>query len=150
MQILRIGERDGHPAINVKCYRGFDTELASKLGDLELRDVEESVQAEWWRQAEAEAHELGFDGVFSAGRSGGWLQPFWQTGGPFGGNTGKPWKGQGAEKEFPRFPDMSVYAHRRKVEALARRLARLMNEVPDMFDVEARRLLAEVSPRKEV
>jgi len=58
---------DGHPAIKVKYYGSAPSEYA---WDATVED--------FWFSAKMIAHEHGYSGVFSEGRSGGWLVPFSQ------------------------------------------------------------------------
>lgn len=126
-----IQYRDGHPAIYVKHYGCLDFHGATED---EAQAIYDAAQESWWRDAEDEAHRLGFDGIFAAGRSGGWMQPFWQSGGPFGGYGHRSWGGMGGTMGCPRYPDMDTYRHRRKVEALARRLWKMLDKAQDYID----------------
>lgn len=74
-----VNEKDGMLAIDVKDRDTIhNTPLASqaaakKIGDTETQHVYESVQMDFWQWAGEACKEYGFETVYQAGRSGGWL-----------------------------------------------------------------------------
>lgn len=66
-----------HMAVNVKVY--IDLEAPEDTPDDVLQMAEEFARQSWWYDAAHIAHEAGFSGVTSEGRSGGWCVPFFAT-----------------------------------------------------------------------
>lgn len=62
-------------AYNVKVHRALPS-VAGESEDLRGQAYE-SAQRDWWVEAELLAKSLGFSGVASAGRSGGYIVPLW-------------------------------------------------------------------------
>src|ERR1051326_143313 len=71
------GQADAHPAINVKVYSRWP-EVAGAT-DAQREIAYDATVEQWWQRAQEIAHEHGYSGVFSEGRSSGWLLPFYQT-----------------------------------------------------------------------
>lgn len=74
-----VNEKDGMLAIDVKDHDTIhNTPLASqaaaeKIGDTETQHVYERVQMDFWQWAGEACKDYGFETVYQAGRSGGWL-----------------------------------------------------------------------------
>src|SRR5690606_37721686 len=65
--------RDGYGLVlNVKCH-AFD--FAEGGTDEQRQRAYNIAQESWWRKAKQAARKLGFDGVYSAGRMGGYIYP---------------------------------------------------------------------------
>jgi hypothetical protein len=122
-----IAIHDDKPAINVK-YRDNINHNAPEEKAVVAWDM---MVEQWWEDAENIAHELGYSGVFSEGRSSGWLVPYYQY------HNGKlyqgPNTGQGPEKGYPQYPDVSDSKERARFVRLHERIAELMANVPTMF-----------------
>jgi len=74
-----INEKDGLLAIDVKDhdtihqYPLASQAAAKKIGDAETQRIYEQVQHDFWHWAEQLAKDHGFETIYQAGRSGGWL-----------------------------------------------------------------------------
>lgn len=107
------------PAINVKVYHypsfleGMEEDTAQMEWDAYLED--------WWVQACELSWEYGYTGVFSEGRCGGWLVPYYQ-----GNAKWLTWKGQGGNMGYPYYPDMKDFGERAKFLAFQRRIKAMM------------------------
>lgn len=66
-----------HMAVNVKLYG--ELEAPEETPDEVLRMAYDFTRESWWYEAARVAHEAGFSGVTSEGRSGGWCVPFFAT-----------------------------------------------------------------------
>ncbi len=125
--------RDGHAAINVKVQARID------LPDEHERHAEqawESCVRTFWEDATELAHERGYSCVFSEGRSGGWLVPFYQTLGD-GRQQFMTWPGQGGDMGYPRYPDVDDIGERSRFRAFQRRIRAMLDEVPANVKAEA-------------
>ena len=72
------------------------------------------------------AVEHGYSGVFSEGRSDGWLVPYTQH-----DSTGKlvtRWTGQGPDKGYPVYPDVENKAERRRFIKFRESIEKLLRE----------------------
>ena len=98
---------DAHPAINVK-VRNLPLVEASE--DAQQFAWDETVR-EFWQSANRIAQNHGYSGVFSEGRSDGWLVPYTQHNAA--GKLITTWTGQGPDKGYPRYPDMEDGKQRR-------------------------------------
>jgi hypothetical protein len=126
-------------AFDVK-VRGGASDLLAGLSDDEFEEVTERVRFWWWDLAEMEAQELGFSGVSSSGRSGGWLVPE-LDGKPVGGwleqedgtvDVGFGYvSGPEYSREFSGAPALTERL-RAKLDELGRVLAGLLADVPSM------------------
>lgn len=128
-QTVAIAFHEGHAAINVK-YRSslYDATVPEHIAK---RAYDATVQ-EWWGLANEHAQALGYSGVFSEGRSGGWLVPYYQY------RNGKLYQGaydgQGPDKGFPVYPDVVKDAKERaRFKRLQAKVAELMREVPELY-----------------
>lgn len=125
-----VKHEGGHVTICIKTYGmrfppGGEDEQRQRAWDAMGRD--------WHCEAQDISHACGFSGVFTVGRSGGYLQPFNQHGGPFGGSNGKEWPGQGGTYGYPSHPSMLDAGDARKVNAFAASIGALLARAPDMF-----------------
>jgi len=123
--------KDAHPAINVKYHGAFPDGGT----DEQRTAVWESVVEDFWALATVLAHGRGYSGVFSEGRSGGWLVPFYQF---KDGKLGKfnQWPGQGPQYGYPNYPDVFKTSERNRFLAFQRDIKTLLLTVPDMLSVE--------------
>ena len=126
---------DAHPAINVKVYHWPDVDADESVRE---RAYDEVVRS-FWLDAELIAQIHGYSGVFSEGRSGGWLVPFTQR-----NKEGKlitHWTGQGPDKGYPYYPDVENKKERKVFLEFQADIEKLLSEGKDRF-VELCRLLA--------
>ena len=113
-------------AYNVKVYRplpnvGGETE--------ELRErAWESAQRDWWADAEQLAKAVGFSGVYSAGRSGGYIVPYW-NGQPAGPDLFGYYGDDAHGREFDA-------AMEERLQAFEAGIGEMMAEVPARFKAE--------------
>ena len=142
--------RGQHAAICVKVYATIDV-----APDHEpfAESAWETVQLTFWGEAACVAHEYGYSGVFSEGRSGGWLVPYYQRGMSsdeiarrnlgyskrtravlFHGH----WPGQGGELGYPEYPDMDEIGERSRFRAFQRRIEAMLEAVPLDIIAEAK------------
>lgn len=125
--------RDAHAAINVKVYKRIDLpEAHEPFGEAAW----ESCAVTFWEDATELAHERGYSCVFSEGRSGGWLVPFYQTLGD-GRSTFMRWPGQGGGMGYPRYPDVDDIGERSRFRAFERRIQAMLDDVPASVQAEA-------------
>lgn len=74
-----INEKDGMLAVDVKDHDTFSNlplaaqAAAKKIGDETAQAIYNGIQRSFWDWADDAAKSHGFDGVFQAGRSGGWV-----------------------------------------------------------------------------
>ena len=108
--------RDGFPCIYVKTH---GIHFAHSVADSEEVRAKawEALEYEFWSNASAKAHTLGFSGAMALGRSGGWLAPYFQT------------HIFGTENYHTRGADLSDARERRKFEALARYVDKAMRKL---------------------
>ena len=101
---------DRHMAINVK-YRGPWPTQPADCDDARWEYVcsqaFDRACEDFWLDAEVIAQEHGYTDVFSEGRSGGWLVPYWQS-----RPVGMRYMGQGGKLGYPRYPDPENLADR--------------------------------------
>jgi len=112
-------------SINVKYDGGIDVE--DEQGAEMIWNV---VQEEWWNQATEIAHEFGYSGVFSNGRQGGWLTPYFQGAKSYG------WKGQGGNLGYPRYPSFDSREEVDNFMEFTDEIEQLLENVPDMIKDE--------------
>ena len=143
-----IETHDGHAAINVKHY-GFPTlpEEDEPFGEAAY----ETIQAMFWEDAIGLAHERGYSCVFSEGRSGGWLVPFYQRGISWNQEMSRnlkrhavtgvlmmhTWPGQGGELGYPEYPSMDSIGERSRFRAYQRSIEAMLEGVGDSIKHEA-------------
>ena len=99
---------NGHPAICVKVQNLPWAETSEEARETAYNQTVE----EFWESANLIAQNHGYSGVFSEGRSNGWLVPYTQH-----DSTGKlvtAWTGQGPNKGYPCYPDMKDAKQRRQ------------------------------------
>jgi hypothetical protein len=97
-----------HPAINVKVHNLPWVEVS----DAARESAYNITIQEFWDTAILIAQNHGYSGVFSEGRSSGWLVPFTQR-----DSTGKlvtKWTGQGPDKGYPVYPNVENPKERRR------------------------------------
>ena len=97
-----------HPAINVKVQHLPWIEVPE---DARTVAYDQTVE-QFWISAGTLAIEHGYSGVFSEGRSNGWLAPFTQH--DAAGNLVTKWTGQGPDKGYPIHPDVTDARERRQ------------------------------------
>lgn len=129
MEKQRLNEitlREGHPAINVKVYR-LETPEGYTDGDRE-RAYDWTVE-QFWQDATTEAHERGYAGVFSEGRSGGWCVPYHWSKPNVQHDQGGPYS-QGPDAGYPVYPDVEHDAGaREKFRGFQRAIRRMLADV---------------------
>lgn len=133
--------REGHPAINVKVYAPVPSDLLDTPDDVYER-AWESVHKGFWEEATELAHERGYSGLFSEGRSGGWMLPFYQRTAD-GRTRFHNWPGQGGELGYPHYPDVSNIGERSRFLAFQRRIQAMLDSVPDRLREEVKFLSEE-------
>jgi hypothetical protein len=125
---------DAHPAINVK-YRGsYNPATYDNLTDGQREGVWNNCVESFWEQAGTIAHEHGYSGVFSEGRSGGWLVPYYQYA---DGKLSLKYVGQGPALGYPSYPDVEDRTERQRFVRFRKDITRLLASVPDMLKSEA-------------
>ena len=129
---------NAHPAINVK-VQTFPADLYDAPEDVRER-AWESVREGFWEEATELAHERGYSGLFSEGRSGGWMLPFYQRTAE-GKTRFYNWPGQGGALGYPRYPDVSDIGERSRFLAFQRRIQAMLDAVPDRLRDEVAFLL---------
>jgi len=117
--------REGHPAINVKWYGRWPE---SDLDPETLQGIWQTVVEVFWEQATETAHLHGYSGVFSEGRSGGWLVPYFQ-----GGKKFFHWPGQGGNLGYPSYPDVEDKTESKRFREFRFDIEQLLAAVPSMI-----------------
>ena len=125
--------RERHAAINVKVHARIDLPEAHER---HAEQAWESCVAMFWEDATELAHERGYSCVFSEGRSGGWLVPFYQTLGD-GRDKFRSWPGQGGNMGFPAYPDVDEIGERSRFRAFQREIDAMLEAVPSEVAAEA-------------
>ncbi len=125
--------REGHAAINVKVHARIDLPEAHEQY---AQQAWESCAVMFWEEATELAHERGYSCLFSQGRSGGWMVPFYQTLGD-GRSKFMTWPGQGGEHGYPRYPDVDNIGERSRFRAFQRRIEAMLVAVPANVKAEA-------------
>ena len=125
--------QERHAAINVKVYGPVNVDK----GYEEMAEAAwESCQERFWEEAKDLAHERGYSCVFSEGRSGGWLVPFYQTLGD-GRSKFHSWPGQGGHLGYPSYPDIDEVGERARFRAFQREIEQLLKGIPEQVRDEA-------------
>jgi hypothetical protein len=127
---------NAHPAINVKYYGSYDSTYDDLTPD-QTQQVWDSCVESFWEQAQEIAHEHGYSGVFSEGRSGGWLVPYFQLTAD-GKDKFYNWPGQGGKLGYPQFPDVEIKANRTRFIRFQKAIRKMLDYVPEMLASEAR------------
>ena len=96
------------PAINVKIQRAPYVDAPEHITAAAWDEAVES----FWECAGTLAVEHGYSGVFSEGRSNGWLVPYTQH--DSAGKLITHWTGQGPDKGYPRYPNVEDAKERRQ------------------------------------
>lgn len=122
----------GHMAINVKYYGRFPDGGT----DSQRERVWDAVVETWWESARDIARESGYDYVHSAGRSGGWIVPFWHRAPRAANLYSSP--GQGGRWGYPSYPDADDLADRVQFLAFTEAIEQLLADVPAMLADELR------------
>lgn len=91
---------DAHAAVNVKIRNLPEVEASEEA----RQSAWDQAVMEFWYSANLIAQNHGYSGVFSKGRSDGWLVPYTQH--DSSGKLATRWTGQGPDKGYPRYPDM--------------------------------------------
>jgi hypothetical protein len=118
---------DARAAINVKVR---NLPLAEASEDARQFAWDETVR-EFWESANLIAQSHGYSGVFSEGRSNGWLVPYTQH-----DTDGKPitvWTGQGPDKGYPRYPDMEDGKQRRRFVEFRTEIENLIEDCKNRY-----------------
>jgi hypothetical protein len=112
---------NAHPAINVKIQRAPYVDAPEHI----TAAAWDGAVEQFWQSAGTLAIEHGYSGVFSEGRSNGWLVPYTQH--DAAGKLVTHWTGQGPDKGYPIYPDVEDAKERRQfvmfrtaIEALLR------------------------------
>ena len=134
--------RDVHPAINVKHYRGYQRcpdDIPERVWDRLGESAWQSCVDRFWESAEEIARERGYTGVFSEGRSGGWLVPYYQSrssahyqGMNF--RDGNRWAGPIRYPDIER--DRCDIGELSRFTAFRRRIQALLDDVPYQLEQE--------------
>lgn len=114
-------------AYNVKVHRLPDIDNATPS---QCEAGYQNAQRQWWDDAENLAKELGFSGVTSAGRQGGYLAPLWD-GQPIGPDLFS-WWGEGEHQE-----DFNA-AMEKRLGRFEAGLADLLETAPTLYADEVR------------
>ena len=127
---------EGHPAVNVKRYRlpSIDAD------DDTLEHAFEQTREAFWEEATEIAHERGYSGLFSEGRSGGWMVPFYQKTAK-GKDKFHNWPGQGGDLGYPRYPDVSQIGERSRFLAFQRRIQTMLDGVGEAYRYTVEQLI---------
>ena len=131
---------NAHPAINVKIQRAPYVDAPEHITAAAWDEAVES----FWECAGTFAVEHGYSGVFSEGRSDGWLVPYTQH-----DSTGKlvtRWTGQGPDKGYPVYPDVENKAERRRFIKFRESIEKLLRESLAYYVELASELAAEPGP----
>lgn len=123
--------RDGHPAINVKVYH---LRTPEGISESQAESAYDWTVEGFWQDATIEAHERGYAGVFTEGRSGGWLVPYlWSKPGVQHSHNGR--YSQGPDAGYPRYPDAEHdSAAREKFRGFQRAIRRMLADVQKAYD----------------
>lgn len=111
-----------HLAVNVKYYGAYPD-----APDGVVQAAWEQCCETFWDDAREIAREHGYDNVFSEGRSGGWLVPFYQA----SARRSRYWQGQGGALGYPRYPDPESLTDRVKFAAFRADIEARMRHVPE-------------------
>ncbi len=126
------GMGDAHPAINVKVQSLPVLEVSEQNAEIAYEITKET----FWHAAQSIAHQHGYSGVFSEGRSGGWLLPFYQY---RNGKLWQPmeWDGQGPDKGYPSYPDVTDAQERKRFAKFRADILELLADVPNQYRLNA-------------
>ena len=111
-----------HPAINVKVRNCPYVDAPEHITAAAYNQTVER----FWQSAGILAVEHEYSGVFSEGRSDGWLVPYTQH-----DSTGKlvtHWTGQGPDKSYPVYPDVENKTERRQFIKFRESIENLLRE----------------------
>jgi len=110
------------PAINVKIQRAPYVDAPEHI----TAAAWDGAVEQFWQSAGTLAIEHGYSGVFSEGRSNGWLVPYTQH--DAAGKLVTHWTGQGPGKGYPVYPDVENKTERRRFIAFRAAIERLLRE----------------------
>jgi hypothetical protein len=99
---------NAHPAINVKVQKLPWVGVSEDARTTAYSEITE----QFWFSASVIAREHGYSGVFSEGRSDGWLVPYTQH--DAAGKLVTHWTGRGPDKGYPRYPNVEDAKERRQ------------------------------------
>ena len=99
---------NAHPAI---CVKARNLPWIEVPENVRTAAYDQTVE-QFWISAGALAIEHGYSGVFSEGRSAGWIVPFTQH--DAAGKLVMYWTGQGPDKGYPVYPDVTDARERRQ------------------------------------
>jgi hypothetical protein len=118
---------EGCPAICVKVY----TLPVLEESEAVLVKAYNLTVKDFWEAADTAAHKHLYSGVFSQGRSGGWLVPYTQHNSA--GDLTTEYTGSGPGKGYPVYPNMDDYKEYRQFLRFKARIEKLLTEVPTMY-----------------
>jgi hypothetical protein len=133
---------NAHPAINVKVHNVIDVDAPEEI----RQQAYDGTVAEFWDDAKLIAQNHGYSGVFSEGRSNGWLVPYTQH-----DSTGKlvtDWTGQGPDKGYPVYPNADDLKERKQFVKFRTDIEGLLRDSMDRYRDLALELTAEESNTK--
>jgi len=130
-------ETHSHPAINVKVQRAPEVDAPD---DIRAAAWDEAVER-FWQSAGIIAVEHGYSGVFSEGRSIGWLVPYTQR--DAAGKLATEWTGQGPDKGYAVYPDVEDKTERRQFIRFRAAIESLLRDSLVYYVETARELTAE-------
>jgi hypothetical protein len=131
---------NAHPAVNVKIQRAPYVDAPEHITAAACDDAVK----QFWQSAGTLAIEHGYSGVFSEGRSDGWLVPYTQH-----DSTGKlvtRGTGQGPDKGYPVYPDVENKTERRRFIKFRESIENLLRESLAYYVELAGELAAEPGP----
>jgi len=116
-----------HPAVNVKV---LNLPRIDAPEDVLTAAWDQTVE-EFWAAAEIIAQNNGYSGVFTEGRSDGWLVPYTQH--DSAGKLVTHWTGQGPDKGYPRYPSMEDAKQRRVFNQFRADIESLLQDSLDRY-----------------
>jgi hypothetical protein len=128
------------PAVNVKIQRAPYVDAPEHITATAWDEAVES----FWKCAGALAVEHGYSGVFSEGRSSGWLVPYTQHNSA--GKLVTHWTGQGPDKGYPIYPNVEDKTERRQFIKFRESIEKLLRESLAYYVELAGELAAEPGP----
>jgi hypothetical protein len=131
---------NARPAINVKIQQAPYVDAPEHITAAAWDEAAES----FWKCAGTLAIEHGYSGVFSEGRSNGWLVPYTQH--DAAGKLVTHWTGQGPGKGYPIYPNVEDKTERRQFIKFRESIEKLLRESLAYYVELAGELAAEPGP----